>query len=132
MLLRNWIFVCTGVFLFLYSFLFVAVSTAQEPLFKNPIRYNSFSELLTSILNGVTTILIPIVTLALVVIGFQMVLAGASQPEKFAKLKQSFFWALVGLFIVLGAKGILSVIETTLQDVLREDTAQVLSSQQVV
>ena len=108
-----------GVFLFPYASVFA------EPLFRNPIKYNSLPELLTEILQGVTIVLIPVMTLAIVYIGFKMVLAGASRPEEFAKLKQSLFWALAGLFIVLAAGGILSVIKTTLEQVLVEETAVV-------
>ena len=108
-----------GVFFFPYT------SAFAEPLFKNPIKYNSLPQLLTDILQGITIVLIPVMTLAIVYIGFKMVLAGASKPEEFAKLKQSLFWALAGLFIVLAAGGILSVIETTLKQVLVEEAAVV-------
>ena len=111
---------CGGVFLLTYT------SAFAEPLFKNPIKYNSLPQLLTDILQGVTIVLIPVMTLAIVYIGFKMVLAGASKPEEFAKLKQSLFWALAGLFIVLAAGGILSVIETTLKQVLVEEETTVV------
>ena len=87
-------------------------------IFKNPIKYSSFTELLVSMLKGVTIILMPIMALMIVWIGFRMVLEGREKSAEYAKHKQSFIYALVGLFLVLGANGILSVIQNTVGEVI--------------
>ena len=93
----------------------------RDELFKNPIIHKNLGELLLKVLEGATIILLPIITLGIVYIGFQMVITGASKPEGFVKWRNSFMWALVGLFIVLGANGILRVIRSTVDDVLARD-----------
>ena len=102
---------------------------AQDELFKNPIKYETLGELLLKVLEGATIILLPIITLGIVYIGFQMVITGASKPGEFVKWRNSFMWALVGLFIVLGANGILRVIRNTVDNVLERD---VVSATQVL
>ena len=94
-----------------------------DTVFDNPIQYGSFAELLLAVLNGVTLILLPFIALGIVFIGFRMVVAGASKPEEFAKLKYSFIGALVGLFLVLGANGIIRVIQNTVRPILADDPA---------
>ena len=52
-------------------------------------------------------------------IGFKMVVAGAQgKSDEYGKLKKSFGYAIIGLFVVLAAKGILSVIKATVSEVL--------------
>ena len=97
------------------------VQAQQNTIFENPIKYNNLGELLLGVLEGATIILLPIIALGIVYIGFQMVITGASKPEGFVKWRNSFMWALVGLFIVLGANGILRVIRSTVDDVLVHD-----------
>ena len=96
---------------------------AQEYLFKNPISHRSITELLLALLDGVIIILIPIISLGIVFIGFKMVLAGHSKPEEFVRLKLSFMYALIGLFLVLGARGILSVVQNTVGGVLNTSSS---------
>ena len=105
----------------LYAIPAVADDGCEEgKILCNPIEHDSLTTLLLSILDAITLILIPIMTVAIVYIGFQMVLAGASKPEKFAELKKSLLIAFIGLFIVLGTKGILSVIQNTVEQVLKD------------
>ena len=98
----------------------VMPAVAHAQIFDNPIRYGSFGELLLAVLNGITLILLPFIALGIVFIGFRLVLTGASQPEKFGELKNSLIWALVGLFLVLGANGIIRVIQNTVQPILAD------------
>lgn len=119
--------------LLLSNFVFAQESCGK--ILCNPIKSNSFTELLVSVLDGVTLVLIPIITFAIVWIGFKMVLAGANKPDDFVKLKQSFFWALVGLFFVLAAKGILIVIQNTVDEIIadpEEAVTSITSSRSVV
>ncbi len=87
---------------------------AYGQIVENPIKYDSITALLVAVLKGLTLILIPFLALAIVYIGFQMVMAGAVNPEKFNKLKYNFILALVGLFLVLAANGVLAVVQNTI------------------
>ena len=90
-------------------------------IFCNPLKYDNFSELLLALTDGVTIILMPVIVLAIAYIGFRMVLAGKDKNADYTKWKNAFGWSLVGLFLVLGARGILFVIQNTLNDVLGDE-----------
>lgn len=87
----------------------------------NPLEYNSFGELVLALTDGITIVLMPIIVLAIAYIGFRMVFAGKEKNADYSKWKNAFAWALVGLFLVLGARGILFVIQNTLNDVLGDE-----------
>ena len=92
----------------------------SEYLFENPLKseYSSLTAVLLGVLKGITIILMPILALAIVYIGFKMVLAGKEKSADYDSLKKSFMWSLIGLFLVLGANGILSVIQNTVYEVI--------------
>jgi len=77
--------------------------------------------LLLALTDGITIILMPIIVLAIAYIGFRMVLAGKEKNADYSKWKDAFGWSLVGLFLVLGARGILFVIQNTINDVLGDE-----------
>ena len=105
----------------LLSAVCVAVTYAESPtILENPIEHDSITDLLLALLSGITLVLIPIMTLAIVYIGFNMVIAGYSKPDDFKKYKEQLMYALLGLFLVLGARGILSVVRNTVGDILRD------------
>lgn len=92
-----------------------------DVVFCNPLKYDTFGELILALTNGITIILMPIIVLGIAYIGFRMVLAGKEKNADYSKWKNAFAWSLVGLFLVLGARGILFVIQNTLNDVLGDE-----------
>ena len=87
-------------------------SDAKEGyIFQNPIKYCSLEELLLGLVDQITIILMPVIVLGIVYIGFRMVWAGREKNADYSRWKKAFAWSLVGLFLVLGARGILSVIQ---------------------
>ena len=106
------------VFFFLVVFSGSMVSAQDDTLFPNPIEATSIGQLLLQLVDGVIIILIPIITLAIVWVGFQMVLVRGSKPDDYAKWRTSFVWTLIGLFLVLAAKGILEIVQNTVGQVL--------------
>ena len=90
-------------------------------LFCNPIKYCSVGELIIAVTNGVTLILMPIIVLSITWIGFNMVFAGREKNADYAKWKNAFGWSLVGLFLVLGTRGILFVIQNTVNELVEDD-----------
>ena len=93
----------------------------DDALFCNPIKYCSIGELIIGVTNGVTLILMPIIVLSITWIGFRMVLAGKEKNADYTKWKNAFGWSLVGLFLVLGARGVLFVIQNTVNDLVKDD-----------
>lgn len=106
-------------FILTFILIYTANSFAQKTIFENPIKHDSLGSLLIDLIDWVVIILIPILVLSIVYIGFRMVLVLGSRPEEYTKWKNSLGWSLVGLFIVLGAKGIILVIQNTVDNVLR-------------
>ena len=93
----------------------------SDAIFSNPIKYCSVSELIIGVTNGATLILMPVIVLAITYIGFQMVLAGREKTADYTKWKNAFGWSLVGLFLVLGTRGILFVIQNTVNELVEDD-----------
>ena len=121
------VFHCTaamGVYLASLSMLLCSsavFAVDDELIFDNPLQYDSLEDLLIALVDGITIVLIPIVVLAIAYIGFRMVLAGREKTADYTKLKEAFAWSLIGLFLVLGARGILAVIRNTVDDVLGDE-----------
>ena len=102
---------------------YAASECDPRALFCNPLKYDSVGELLLGLTNGIIAILMPIVVLAIAYIGFRMVLAGREKNADYSKWKNAFAWSLFGLFLLLGARGILFVIQNTVNDVLGDEYA---------
>ena len=91
---------------------------------KNPLKYTSLKKILLALVNGITIVLMPVIVLVIAYIGFRMVWAGREKNTDYTRWKQAFGWALIGLFLVLGARGILYVIQNTVKDVLGPETVK--------
>ena len=99
-------------------------------IFCNPLEYDTLGELTLALTDGITIILMPIIVLSIAYIGFRMVLAGKEKNADYTKWKDAFVWSLAGLFLVLGARGILFVIQNTVNDVLGDEyKVQVIENQ---
>ena len=110
----------------LFTALTPAVAYANcgcEPneIFCNPIDYCSVGELITGVTGGITLLLMPILVFSIAYIGFRMVLAGKEKNADYAKWKKAFSWSLVGLFLVLGTRGILFVIQNTVNELVEDE-----------
>mgnify|MGYP001578894130 FL=1 len=93
------------VFTFLLSFiaqLSPANVAAQGGTIRNPIDADTFLELVEAIARAITAIGIPLVAIFLVWSGFLFVTAQGNE-EQLKRAKTTFFWALVGGAVVIGA-----------------------------
>ena len=79
----------------------------------NPIGTTSFGELLDQILSYLIMIAVPIAGLAMVWSAFQMI-TSEGETEKIEKAKRTIRWAVIGLIIILFAKGLALVIKNIL------------------
>ena len=71
--------------------------------FCNPIDADNFFELVTAIATAITAIGIPLVAIFLIWSGFLFVTARGNE-EQLKRAKTTFFWALVGGAVVIGAR----------------------------
>ena len=86
---------------------------------QNPVEADSFSELITSILDGVVVIMVPILVVVFIFIGVSFLFA-QGKPEKLKDAKSALFYAFIGALIVFGAKGISIIIENTASELISE------------
>ncbi len=80
--------------------------------FPNPIEKSSLNQIVTAILDFLTTIGSVLAVFFTVYAGFLFVTARGNEGQ-LTKAKQTLFWTLVGAMIVLGAYALAKVIENT-------------------
>lgn len=79
----------------------------------NPIKSNSFLELLNAVLEIIVEIGTPIVIISIIFVGFKYVLA-QGKPAEIQKAHSAITWVVVGAAIVIGAKVIVVIIQNTI------------------
>lgn len=75
----------------------------------NPLRFCSIQELLTEITNLLIQLGLALVAF-MVIVGGLFIMFGGANPKYFEKGKNIITWTVLGLFVVLFARGILAVI----------------------
>ena len=74
----------------------------------NPLKWNSFTGLLNAIIDFLFSISIVIAPLMIIVAGFFFV-TGGGNPKQIEAAKQMILWILIGLVIIIGAKGLIAL-----------------------
>lgn len=92
--------------------LFPLVSWANT--LTNPLRVASIEQFLVALLDIVVLIAFPIIVLFLVFIGFRFI-AAQGNPDELKKVREYFFWAIVGALIILGAQALSIALQGTVQ-----------------
>jgi hypothetical protein len=75
---------------------------------ENPLQWNSFAELLDAIINFLFYLAVGIAPIMIIVAGFYFVTA-AGNPDKIETAKKIVLWALIGLLVVMSAKGLIAL-----------------------
>lgn len=78
----------------------------------NPLKVDSIEGLLDLIIEAAIRIGTIILVLALIWVGFLFV-AARGNPEKLSTARTAFIWTIIGGLILLGAKGLSEVIQST-------------------
>lgn len=81
--------------------------------FDNPLTFTTLTAFLEAVLDAVILFLFPIVVLMIVYTGFLFVSAQGN-PEKLNQARRSLLWTVIGGLIVLGAKAIAMMVESTI------------------
>jgi hypothetical protein len=87
---------------------------ADDSLLKNPIKAESFSELIGNIAKAAAKIGVPIAAIFIIYSGLLFVTARGSE-DKINKAKTTFLWAVVGAAVLLGAWVIANAIVGTVE-----------------
>jgi hypothetical protein len=82
----------------------------------NPIGYSSIDDLLTAILNFVVQLGTPVVTIAIIYVGFKFV-AARGNSQKIEEAKSNLWYVLIGSAIILGAFVLRAVITGTVSQI---------------
>ncbi len=96
-----------SIFLFLFPFL----AQGQSISIPNPLKANSFLELVSSIVNIIFWLAVAIAPLMIIVAGFYFITA-AQNPNQINTAKQIILWTLIGLLIVFCATGIINLFQS--------------------
>ena len=80
---------------------------------ENPINADSFEELAETIANVMIAIGIPVAAVFLIYAGFLFVSARGNE-EQITKAKTTFYWTILGVALLVGAKVIATALQTTI------------------
>jgi len=97
--------------LFLVSFLMPVLVEAIT--FPNPLNATTFEEIVNNIINFIFYVAIVIFPIMVIVASF-FFLSSGGDPTKVKTAKNILLYSVIGLMIVLLAKGIISVLESVL------------------
>lgn len=86
-----------------------SVLTAQIIEIENPLETESFEDLLNSIVTFIFWIAIAIAPIMIMIAAFFLLTAGGD-PKRVDTAKQIILWTVIGLAIILLAKGLISVL----------------------
>jgi hypothetical protein len=106
----------------IYTLLFCMMLFQSSPLFYvysqgfDIIRYTSIVEYIGKILDAVILAFFPVLVLMFVYTGFRFIMA-QGKPDQLAHARSAALWTFVGTAVVLGAKTILSIVDTTVQSI---------------
>lgn len=90
---------------------FVSIPLAVQGLtIRNPLGYDTFNELFNAVINFIFTIGLPITGIIIILAGFKFVMA-QGDPEKVKEARHMIYWALIGLIIIISAKGFVVFIQ---------------------
>ena len=79
--------------------------------FQNPLEYETFGELIDAIIKFIFYIAV-VVTPLMIIIGAFYILTAAGDPKKIGTGKNVIIYTLVGLAIILLARGLIAMIES--------------------
>lgn len=77
---------------------------------KNPLEYGTFEELIYAIINFIFTIALVLAPLFIIIGGFYFVTA-TDEPARIETGKRIILYTLIGLLVILLAKGIITLIK---------------------
>jgi hypothetical protein len=103
-------------FLLLPKVTFGAGGTDINVSIENPLKAQSFEDLIGDMMNVVIQLGIPIIAILIMFSGFKFIEA-QGKPTKLEEAKKSLWYVLIGTAVVLGAGTILTIIRSTV-DVL--------------
>jgi hypothetical protein len=81
--------------------------------FQNPLEYETFGELIDAIIKFIFYIAVVVVPLMLIIGAFYL-LTAAGDPKKIGTGKNVIIYTLIGLVVIMLARGLIAVIESVI------------------
>jgi heme/copper-type cytochrome/quinol oxidase subunit 2 len=85
------------------------VSAGDSIKIDNPLAYKSFDEIINAVINFIFWVGLAVTPLMIVIAGF-MILTARDDASKVEQGRKIIIYTMVGLFIILFAKGLISVL----------------------
>ena len=89
------------------------ISTGNTTTIDNPIKPETFSDLLTGIADQVGSLIAILGTIMIIISGI-LYLTSAGSPERISKAKTALIYAVAGIAIGLAAKGIIEIVKNVM------------------
>lgn len=83
--------------------------TGDGSAIENPLEYDDFQQIIDAVINFIFYVGIIVTPLMIIIAGF-FILTARDDPKKVEQGRHTIIYALVGLFIILFAKGIISIL----------------------
>jgi len=104
-----------GVILFSFTNFAIAIECPPGHIcIENPLEAESFEDLLNAVVNFIFYVTIVIAPLMIMIAGFFFLTAGGN-PLRIDTARRIILWTVIGLSIVLFAKGLISVLRYIMQ-----------------
>jgi|SRR3989338_3756340 len=105
---------------FLPKFAYFSIITLgwAEPVFakiENPLNADNFGQIIENLAQAITTIGIPLAVIFIIYSGFLFVTARGND-KKLEEAKKTFYWAIVGTILIIGAWALASALNEFAQD----------------
>lgn len=95
----------------------LCTTSTGEPGICNPLGFTSLVTLIETVINVILTIGIPIIALLIMYVGLKFVTARGDEKQ-ISAAKDMLKWTLIGTAIILGASGILRLLQGTINQVI--------------
>ncbi|MBI3634175.1 MAG: hypothetical protein HY228_00975 [Candidatus Yonathbacteria bacterium] len=94
------------------------IDAAETVKLDNPLKaeYGTFSQLVEGVTKAAVSVLMPFVVIAFIYAGFLFVKA-QGKPEEIKKVKEIFFYSVIGAFILFGAWSFAQIIGKTVTSI---------------
>ncbi|TFG35813.1 MAG: hypothetical protein E4H47_00555 [Parcubacteria group bacterium] len=83
--------------------------TAEGTTIVNPLAYTDFQQIIEAVINFIFYVGIVLAPLMIIIAGF-FILTARDDPKKVEQGRHTIIYTLVGLFVILFAKGIISIL----------------------
>jgi len=107
--MKRWIISFLSVLVF-FGFLLSGLPVKAVTIaIENPLKYNTFGELINNLINFIFSVALVIAPMMIIIAGFYF-LTAMGDVNKIQQAKNIIWWTIIGFIIILLAKGLVAVL----------------------